>query len=278
MISCILGSKDRFSKLKVLFKSILEQYNEVGIEPDIIVLDGGSKPEVLKFLEETPGVTLIKESMMHGVTRGYNRGFRIAKYPYVTWLSDDQRLEPGFMKAALEHIKTLADNDFIGISMNNSDGHGFLTYRMVTPVGICSKKMMQRVDFWSEDYITYSSDIDFCQKAIGIGGKLVMCRDIKLMHFMDGHDAVHQSNNLPIDDNRFKKAWNVRPGRYTSSQRIYPNIFVSASSGQELLNKVQVVWRDISWCNIYTNTYFGMDYLSSMNVFVDDESKCQVKV
>jgi hypothetical protein len=114
MISCILGSKDRFSKLKVLFKSILEQYNEVGIEPDIIVLDGGSKPEVLKFLEETPGVTLIKESMMHGVTRGYNRGFRIAKYPYVTWLSDDQRLEPGFMKAALEHIKTLADNDFIG--------------------------------------------------------------------------------------------------------------------------------------------------------------------
>lgn len=278
MISCILGSKDRFDKLKVLFKSILEQYEEVGVEPDIIVLDGGSKPEVIAYLEGLPGVTVLKENMMHGVTRAYNRGFRIARHPYVTWLSDDQRLEPGFMKNAIEHVKTLKDNDFIGISMNNSDGRGFLTYRTVTPVGICSKKLMKRVDFWSEDYITYSSDIDFCQKAIGLGGCLVMKKDIKLMHFMDGHDEVHKSNNLPLDDRRFRKAWGIRPGRYTSSDRIYSNVFINASSGQELLKKVQDVWRDVSWCNIYTKSCFGMDYLLSMNVFVGDESKCQVKV
>jgi hypothetical protein len=216
---------------------------------------------------------------MHGVTRAYNRGFRIAKHKYVTWLSDDQRLEPGFMKNALEHIKTLRDCDYIGISMNNSDGHGFLKYRNVTPVGICSKNLMKRVDFWSEDYITYSSDIDFCQKANGFGGKLVMCTDIKLMHFMDGHDEVHKNNNLPVDDQRFRKAWNVRSGRYTHTSRIYPEVYVNASTPEELIAKVQKVWRDVSWCNIYTGSYHGLDHLVSMNVFLDgDSSRYKVRV
>lgn len=278
MITCILGSKDRLGKLKVLFKSIMDEYKVAGIEPDVVVLDGGSKPDVIEFLKSQKGVTLIKENMMHGVTRAYNRGFRMAKYKYVTWLSDDQRLEPGFFVNAVKHIQSLGPNDFMGISMNNNDKSGFLTYHTATPVGVCSKSLMKRIDFWSEDYITYSSDIDFCVKAIGLGGKLQMRKDVKIMHFMDVRDEIHRENNQPVDDKRYQKAWSVKLGKYSKSARIYPNIFVYAKNATELLQKVQSVWRTTSWCNVYTQSYHGMDYLASMNVFIGDGSGCHSRV
>lgn len=278
MISCILGSKDRLSKLKVLFESIMKEYKNAGIEPDVIVIDGGSAQDVIEFLKSQPGTTILKENMMHGVTRAYNRGFRLAKYPYVTWLSDDQRLEPGFFVNAISHIKELGQNDFMGISMNNNDGGGFRTYKTATPVGVCSKSMMKRVDFWSEDYITYSSDIDFCVKAIGLGGKLQMRNDVKIMHFMDVKDETHRENNVPIDDQRYQKAWNTKLGKYSKSDRIYPNIFVSANSADELLRKIQDIWRGKSWCNIYTQSYHGLNNLASMNVMIGDGSNCHSKL
>jgi len=275
MISCILGSKDRLDKLKVIISSILDQYKTENIEPDIIVIDGGSKENVIEYLLSVSGVTLIQEGMLHGVTRAYNRGFRIAKHPFVTWLSDDQRLEPGFFKNAISYIGELKENDFMGISMNNNDGAGFLIYRTATPVAICSKTLMKKVDFWSEDYITYSSDIDFCVKAIGLGGKLIMRKDVRIMHFMDVKDDVHKNNNSNIDDQRYCKSLNSKLGTYYSgAKRIYPNIRVIANSKKELIIKIQNVWKNTSWCNIYTNSYFGLDYLSSMNVFIDDFVKC----
>jgi len=277
MISCILGSKNRLEGIKILFKSIMEEYRAAGIEPDIIVLDGGSKPEVIQFLKSQPGTTLLQENMMHGVTRAYNRGFRLAKYPYVTWLSDDQRLEPGFFVNAIKHIKELGPNDLMGISNNNNDRGGWRSYHTATPVGICSKSMMKRVDFWSEDYITYSSDIDFCVKAIGLGGKLVMKKDVRLMHFMDVRDEMHHENKSTADDQRYQRAWNVKLGHYSRSKRIYPNVFISASSAAELLSKLQTVWRERSWCNVYTTSYHGLN-LEPMNVMIGDESGCHSKI
>jgi len=273
MISCILGSKDRDDKIKNLLKSVYENYESIGVEPDIIIVDGGSSPKLITYLESCTGVTLIKENGLHGVTRAYNKAFRLARYKYLTWLSDDLVLEPDLFKLASEDLVNIGDIDVLSMSMNNNDGGGWHVYKDITPVGFCTKELMKRVDYWSEDYITYASDLDFCLKALSIGGKMLKNPKLKMNHFMDSKDELHMINTSGnTDTDRYRNAWKTNGNNYNYhlSDRIYPNVYVTASSGEELISKIQDVWCNTSWCNIYTNNLFGLDYLASMNVMIGD--------
>ncbi len=270
MISCILGSKDRDEKIKNLLKSVYENYDSIGVEPDIIIIDGGSKPSLISYLEGCRGVTLIKENGLHGVTRAYNRGFRLAKYKYLTWLSDDLVLDPELFKLASQSLPGIGDLDVLSMSMNNNDGAGWHVYKDITPVGFCTKELMKRVDYWSEDMITYASDLDFCLKALSVGGKMGANPALKMNHYMDHKDELHTVNTSGnTDTDRYRKIWGTDgvSSNYHLSARVYPNVYILASSPEELLSKVQDVWKNISWCNIYTNNLFGLDYLNSMNIF-----------
>lgn len=274
MISCILGSKDRVDKMKNLLESVYSNYESIGYEPDIIILDGGSKPEFIEFLNKQRGVTLIQENGLHGVTRAYNRGFRLAKYKYLTWLSDDLVLDDKLFELASENLPKIGDLDVLSMSMNNNDGAGWHVYKDITPVGFCTKELMKRIDYWSEDYITYASDLDFCLKALSVGGLMRQNPALKMNHYMDHKDELHVINTSGnIDTNRYRAAW-VTDGvssNYKLSKRIYPNIFIKTKSPDELLEKVQNIWGNNSWCNIYTDNLWGMGFLKSMNVFIIDD-------
>ena len=275
MISCILGSKDRDGKIKNLLKSVYANYDSIGVEPDIIIMDGGSKPDLIKFLEGSRGVTLVKENGLHGVTRAYNRGFRLAKYKYLTWLSDDLVLEPDLFKLAKENLPKIGDLDVLSMSMNNNDGAGWHVYKDITPVGFCTKELMKQIDYWSEDLITYASDLDFCLKALSVGGKMLKNPKLRMNHYMDHKDELHQINTSGNKDTqRYRKAWQTdgKSSNYHLSKRVYPNIFINPKSAEELVQKVQEIWRDVSWCNIYTTNLFGLEYLRSMNVSATDNT------
>jgi len=270
MISCILGSKDRTQKIKNLLKSVYENYDSIGVEPDIIIVDGGSKPDLIKYLESCRGVTLIKENGLHGVTRAYNKAFRLAKYKYLTWLSDDLVLDPDLFKLASKDLPKMGDLDIISMSMNNNDGNGWHVYKDITPVGFCTKELMKRVDYWSEDYITYASDIDFCLKALSAGGKILKNPSLKMNHFMDSKDELHRVNSGNSDTNRYNRAWAVKKNApHNLSGRIYPNVHIKALTAKDLIEKIQLVWAEFSWCNIYTDNYHGLEHLKSMNVLLD---------
>lgn len=271
MISCILGSKDREQKIKNLLKSVYENYDSIGVEPDIIIFDGGSKPDLIKFLENSRGVTLVKENGLHGVTRAYSKAFRLAKYKYLTWLSDDLVLDKDLFKLAEQALPKMGDLDVMSMSMNNNDGNGWHVYKDITPVGFCTKELMKQIDYWSEDYITYASDLDFCLKALSVGSKMIPNKNLKMNHYMDTKDELHMINTTGNKDTvRYEKAWatNGRQKTYKTSNRIYPNIYINAKSAEDLFKKVQNVWDNISWCNIYVNDMFGLDYLKAMNVLL----------
>lgn len=269
MISCILGSKDRDQKIKALLKSVYENYKSIGVDPDIIIIDGGSKPDLIKYLESCEGVTLIKENGLHGVTRAYNRGFRLAKYKYLTWLSDDLVLDKDLFKIASDALPKMGDLDVMSMSMNNMDGNGWNVYKDITPVGFCTKELMKQIDYWSEDYITYASDLDFCLKALSAGSKMIPNPNLKMTHYMDHKDELHNVNNSTNNDtNRYRKAWQIGGKEYKLSKRIYSSIYVKAVSGEELIKKIQDIWANNSWCNIYTDNLYGLEYLRSMNVFL----------
>lgn len=277
MISCILGSKDRSQGIKNLLTSVYSNYNSINVDPDIIIIDGGSSPDLVSFLKSQRGVTLIEENGLHGVTRAYNRGFRLAKNKWIIWLSDDMVLTADVFKNAIKRFETLSDDDILAVSLNNHDKHGWVKYGVLTPIGFCTKKLLQKVDFWSEDYITYASDIDFCIKAIGAGATTVMASEIKIDHYLDYRDDVHQQLKVNKDSPRHDKIWKIRQGWdkscFSYTNRIYPNVYVRANDANTLINKIQNVWRNHSWCNIYVDNLFGMDYLVSMNVFVKTGSE-----
>jgi hypothetical protein len=272
MISCILGSKDRSQGIKNLLTSVYSNYNSINVDPDIVIIDGGSSPDLTSFLKSQKGVTLIEENGLHGVTRAYNRGFRIAKYKWVIWLSDDMVLTDDVFKNTVKRFETLSDDNILAVSLNNHDKHGWTKYGVLTPIGFCTKKLLQKVDFWSEDYITYASDIDFCIKAIGAGATTVMASEIKIDHYLDYRDDVHQQLKVNKDSPRHDKIWKIREGWdkscFSYTDRIYPNVYVKANDANSLIAKIQNVWKNNSWCNIYVDDLFNMDYLASMNVFL----------
>ena len=245
MISCILGSKDRSQGIKNLLTSVYSNYNSINVDPDIVIIDGGSSPDLTSFLKSQKGVTLIEENGLHGVTRAYNRGFRIAKYKWVIWLSDDMVLTDDVFKNTVKRFETLSDDNILAVSLNNHDKHGWTKYGVLTPIGFCTKKLLQKVDFWSEDYITYASDIDFCIKAIGAGATTVMASEIKIDHYLDYRDDVHQQLKVNKDSPRHDKIWKIRAGWdkscFSYTDRIYPNVYVKANDANSLIAKIQNV-------------------------------------
>jgi len=269
MISCILGSKDRDEKIKKMLDSVYINYENINVVPDIIIIDGGSSVDLISLLKNKPGVSLIEESGMHGVTRAYNRGFRLAKYKWVLWISDDMILMPDLFKNAIKRIQTASDKTILSVSLNNNDGKGWTRYKEMPPVALCTKKLLCSVDFWPEDYITYASDVDFCLRAIRNGANTIMSSELKINHHLDYSDEIHAQTHINVDTPRFVKIWASKvKNKSSDSYRIHPNIYVKANNKTLLISKIQNVWKNNSWCNIYVDDLFNMDYLKSMNVFV----------
>src|SRR3989304_672856 len=95
MISIVLGTYNRINKLKKCLESIAPSMSELNIE--VLISDGGSIDGTIDFIRSKPYNLNIKftiDNCLFGVTYVYNNMFRCAKYPVLTWISDDSTYEP----------------------------------------------------------------------------------------------------------------------------------------------------------------------------------------
>jgi len=276
MISIILGSYNRLPRLQTCIQSIQNAGIYLSEPPEIIVIDGGSTDGSLQYLynlQPTTDIKVIEEGALHGVTRAYNRGFRLASKKFVTWTSDDCEYLPDCLMHVVNRLLNENNKTLVSISMSDGPGKPFINYGENTPVGAGSKDIFKAVDFWSEDFITYASDNDFSIKIHRAGGRVVAELNAKIIHHLDLHDNLHNIN-VPTnrDSARYVKLYGHRNFNIVKSgRRIYPNIWINANSLIALMNKVEELRSSVSWGNYYTsNNFEAIPLLESMNINVED--------
>lgn len=271
MISIVFGTYNRLFKLKQAMNSIFVASKYLSEAPEIIVLDGGSNDGTLEYLSSQPGTKVICEGGLHGVTRAYNRGFRLASKDYITWFSDDFVFDEMALKVLMDRFVTTNNNTLLSLSIDVGDGKGFVNYAPNTPVGAGHKKLFQKVDYWSEDFITYASDNDFSQKILMSGGAVVAEPAAKITHNINMNDDLHRENlaNNPCST-RYKNLYSSGISGFVNT---YVNVWIDAANSDELFNKIHRARETIGWCNFFTESLFAYENLfSSMNVSVGDKN------
>lgn len=274
MISVILGTFNRLAKLKRSLESIAKENQLLQNSVEVVVADGGSTDGTLEYLRSKPfGLDLkyIAEGSLHGVTRCYNRGFRLASRPLVTWTSDDCRYESGSLPALVQRINAESPRTLVGCYTNNSDGKGWVEFSafQCCTIGGARKTLFEDVDFWSEDYVTYASDIEFSSKINRSGGKVVFEPKARVFHEMDSKDSLHGINNAEnIASKRFADIYHEKNARrYIDTSKMYPDVFISANDLNEYLSLLEKARTEVCWGNFYSSSDFGqLNLLTSMNV------------
>ena len=274
MISVILGTYNRLDKLKKSLESIAKENPSLNNTIEVLVADGGSTDGTIEYLRSKPyelDLKFIGEGALHGVTRCYNRLFRMSKHPLITWTSDDCRYEPGSLIALVNRANSEDDKTLIGCYTDNSDGRGYVEFsdQKCCTIGCAKRSLYELVDFWSEDYLTYASDVDFSQKINRSGGQVVFEPKARVFHEMSVNDQLHNINNSDnIASNRYSYIYtdkNLR--RFVQTGKTYPDIFISANDISEFIRLLEDSRVKISWGNFYTTKDFGyLPLLESMNV------------
>jgi len=268
MISIIYGTHNRLDKLKTSIESIHKASAFLDTPPEIIIVDGGSDDGTLEYLRSMPQIKLIQEGGLHGVTRAYNRGFRLASRPYITWFSDDFVYDGHALKNLVARLKSESSSTLVSLSIDVGDGAGFRNYSPNTPLGAGHKDLFRLVNYWSEDFITYASDNDFCMKIQMSGGRVVAEPEAKVIHHIDMDDNLHKEN-LKANQCSARYRMVYAKGRNKTWQHGCPNIWLEATSIEEIFRKLEVGRLKYNWCNFYTKNAFGhSELLKSMNVFI----------
>lgn len=282
MISVIFGTYNRLNKLKRALESIAKENLLLNNSVEVLIADGGSTDGTLEYLCSKPyqlDLKFIGEGGLHGVTRCYNRLFKIAKHQLITWTSDDCRYEPGSLIALVNRANIESDKTLIGCYTDNCDGRGYVDFlsQKCCTIGCAKRTLYELVDFWSEDYITYASDVDFSQKVNRAGGQVVFEPKARVFHEMDSYDQLHNINNSEnIASNRYSYIYsdhNLR--RFVQTEKTYPDIFIIANNITEFIMLLEKSRIEISWGNFYTTQDFGhLSLLESMNVRIIKQFNC----
>lgn len=268
MISIILGTYNRFNKLKNSINSIREASKQLSEPAEIIIIDGGSTDQTVDFIKNNRDIVYLNEGGLHGVTRAYNRGFRLATKEYITWSSDDFVYLPDCLKNTVNRLKRENKKTLISLSIDVLDGKGFVNYGSNTPIGAGHRDVFRCVDYWSEDFITYASDNDFSMKIHMAGGKVVPEPSAKVKHNIDLNDNLHKEN---LKDNKCSLRYrNLYSKGIKSFKNGCVNIWINASSFNELIQKVENARLNNGWVNFYTDKDFSnASLLNSMNVMIE---------
>jgi glycosyltransferase involved in cell wall biosynthesis len=271
MISVILGTYNRIEKLKKCIDSIKK--SNIKEPAEIIIIDGNSTDGSVEFIKSHPDIIYINEGGLHGVTRAYNRGFRLSSRKYITWGSDDFVFMPDTLQNAVDRLEKEDWKTMISFSSDFMDGRGYISYTDCAPTGACYKDLFKYIDYWSEDFITYASDSDFTVKAYMSGGKAVPEFECKIQHKLDVNDYLHQQNLADIKCiDRYNQLY-INDRNYMKYIRKYKNtyidIWINATSIDELVHKLEKARLNNGWVNFHTDKGFDkINLLNSLNISV----------
>jgi len=228
LISVVLGTFNRKKMLKLTLESI--QKETIGINSEIIVVDGGSTDGTIKWLTKQKDVISIiqhnkgkwKGEKIVSRSWGYfmNLGFKCAQGKYICMLSDDCILVPNAIKNGLNLFeRKLTEGKNIGACAfyfrswpGEKKYYVSKIFNKIINInhGLYLKKALEEVNFIDEDNFSfYFGDIDLSLRING-AGYLIIDSTSSFVEHTEHADIFTRKSNISKSDAdfyNFKERW-----------------------------------------------------------------------
>ena len=166
-LSVVLGTLNRLESLMGAVASI--RASCVGLESEIIVVDGGSRDGTAEYLLEQPDVRTIWQRTRLGAVEAFNAGFAAAHGTYVANLNDDMRVEGDTLRLAVDYLDTHELCGQVAIPFEDPDvplrveyvtaGLRHVTYRYAN-FGVTRRWLGEALGWWGKVYHHYGGDTE----------------------------------------------------------------------------------------------------------------------
>lgn len=187
----LVATYNRLPQLSVVLESIL---SGTKCSHEVYVIDGGSTDGTVEYLREHPGITPVFQDKLVGAVRAYNRIWRQIESTYACWLSDDTEVVRGSLDLAVDILDAHPELGMVGLKMKDVKGPGSVQPYMgaVSEHGILNcnhgvfrTEILRQVGYFNESYHTYFFDPDFTASILCAGHRVVMTRDVCILHHRD---------------------------------------------------------------------------------------------
>lgn len=261
-VSIILLTWNGLKYTKQCVESLMHKTKAENYE--IIVVDNGSADGTIDYVESLKSVTLLKNRMNLGFTRGNNLGIAATKNTDVVLLNNDMIItQDNWLDCLQRTAYSYRDIGIVGCRLINEEGtllHAGTyiypeTYRgqqigggegdinqfnsmnevdgVVFACAYIKREVIEKVGLLDEDFFAYFEDTDYCLRARKHGYKTVCSGDVTLIHYQN---VSSDENKLSLFDiykksqKTFKKKWgNDFSSKY--SKKIAWHSIVNLSSG-----------------------------------------------
>ncbi len=212
----LVATYNRLESLKAVIKSIEEQTN---CPHEVIVIDGGSNDGTIDYIKVHPNVTPVFQGKLLGTARSYNQVWREINCKYTCWLSDDTEVVNGSLDLAVDILDHHPKIGMVGLKMKDTMGPwkrrcymGFISQFGILNCnhGILPYALLQSLNYFNQDYISYMIDPDLTASVLCAGYKVVMTKRIGVLHHREwilheGDERInyHKARNSPIYSKKF---------------------------------------------------------------------------
>jgi GT2 family glycosyltransferase len=190
----LVGTYNRLDLLKKVIDSI---HTQTRCSHEIIVIDGGSTDGTIEYLKSRDDVTPVFQGKLLGASRAYNEVWRQVDCKYTCWLSDDTELANGGLDLAVALLEKDTEIGMVGLKTKDVVGpwkdqaytgalseYGILNCNH----GVLSMEVLRSVGYFNQDYKTYLIDPDLTASVLCTGRKVVMTKDVCILHHREWAD------------------------------------------------------------------------------------------
>ena len=237
-ISFVIGSFNRKRYIKATIKSIRTELENLDINYEIIVIDGGSTDGSISWITAQKDILLIlqhnrgfwKGKEINRKSWGYfmNLGFKAAKGKYICMLSDDCLIVPDSIKNGYKQFEeALANNQKVGALAffwreypklkGDTYWVGLLFGKVFVNHGLYLREALEEINFIDENsYMFYFADGDLCLRLWEKGFDCIDANNSYIEHFSHATKNVRVTNNKLLDQDRkmFIEKWGELKNNY----------------------------------------------------------------
>ena len=172
-----------FNRVEMIASAIESVYNQWTDEMEHIIIDGGSTDGTLEVLAKYPHLIVISEAD-EGIYDAWNKGIKVAKGEYITFLNSDDLWFDNVVERILDHLNNpgeivianavvydLSENNHLEFYNKYKSLSGDLLLRRLTNrppainAWIIPKEVFNSVGKFDTNF-TIAADVDFCIRAI----------------------------------------------------------------------------------------------------------------
>lgn len=213
-ISICVPTYNRHNDLKNLIGSI---HNGIGEYPyEIIVADGGSTDGAIEYLKSLNDVILIEQGELTGSVKAFNACFKLAKYEYIFWPSDDFTLVPEVLIKSCNLMDRHKDIALVGPNVKEPTfgivpGFEFcIDYLVLSKTHIFRSSVLKKIGYLDENFRTYFVDDDSSLAVLNLGYTIIFTKEIGVIHNRS-HDELWGQNQK------------IRQERYSQQKKYFQN-------------------------------------------------------